>query len=394
MTINKPKVSMGILLLLSFAHFSNDLFQSIIPAIYPIIKDSLNLNFKQIGLVTLVYQIFASVFQPILGILFDKYPKPYYLIIGFLFTMCGLAVVAFSTNISMLYGAVALVGIGSSIVHPEASRMTHLASGGKHGLAQSIFQVGGSLGGSMGPLLVVVLITPYGQRYVAFVSILVMLCIFGLIPLSKWYRGHIKEHLKSKAEHLKKIIPNPLSKGKTSFALTILMILLFSKYVYMASLTNFYTFYLIEKFEVTKSFSQIALFVFLFSAAVGTFIGGPVGDKIGRKYVIWGSILGAAPFALLLPFCNLTWTIVCSSCVGFILSSAFSAMIVYGQELIPSKLGFISGLFFGFAFGIAGIAASVLGYFAESHGLIEVYNYVCFMPLLGVVALFLPNLKS
>lgn len=383
---------MGILFALSFAHFSNDVFQSIVPSIFPMLEESLSLNLAEIGIIALVYQIFSSIFQPIVGIVFDKKPRPYYLPIGMTFTLVGLAILAYSMSYLLVLVSVALVGIGSSIIHPEASRLTHLASGGRHGLAQSIFQVGGNLGGSLGPLLAALIITPYGQNYIILFSFLALIVILLLSPIYKWYGAKLKE-MKDKKVVLEHIKPNPLTRRKTTFAIVILLILLFSKYVYMASLTNYYTFFLIDKFGVTTQESQMYLFLFLFSVALGTLIGGPIGDRIGRKYVIWVSILGAAPFALFMPHVGLMGTCILTTTVGVVLASAFSAILVYAQELLPSKLGLVSGMFFGFAFGIAGISAALLGWVANSHGIQFVYDMCAYMPLLGVVALFLPNVK-
>lgn len=391
--INSQKTAMGILFTLSIAHFSNDLFQSILPALYPIFKSELALNLTQVGLIALVYQIFASIFQPVLGLYFDKRPKPYYLILGILSTLVGLTILAYAMSIYAILVAVSFVGLGSSIIHPEASRLTHLASGGKHGLAQSIFQVGGNLGSSLGPLLAALLITPYGQNYIIIFSFLALVAILLLTPIYKWYKEKLYT-LKTEKKPLEHFAPNPLSRNKTLFALGILVILLFSKYVYLASLTNYYTFYLIDKFHVSTQDSQYFLFLFLFAIALGTLIGGPVGDKIGRKYVIWGSILGAAPFALFMPHLGLAETAIFSFIIGFVLASAFSAIIVYAQELLPSRLGLISGLFFGLAFGIAGIAAAVLGVVADKHGIQYVYSICAYMPLLGLVTVFLPNISQ
>ncbi|WP_018109434.1 MFS transporter [Bacteroides propionicifaciens] len=388
----KSRTAMGILLALSFAHFSNDVFQSIVPSIFPMLENSLSLNLAEIGIIALVYQIFSSIFQPIVGVIFDKKPRPYYLPIGMMFTLVGLAILAFSPNYISVLISVALIGTGSSIIHPEASRLTHLASGGRHGLAQSIFQVGGNLGGSLGPLLAALIITPYGQEYIVLFSFLALIVIVLLSPIYKWYGKKLKE-VKEKKVVIEHIKPNPLNRQKTTFAIVVLLILLFSKYVYMASLTNYYTFFLIDKFGVTTQESQMYLFLFLFSVALGTLIGGPIGDRIGRKYVIWVSILGAAPFALFMPHVGLMGTCILTTIVGVVLASAFSAILVYAQELLPSKLGLVSGMFFGFAFGIAGISAALLGWVADSHGIQFVYDMCAYMPLLGIVALFLPNVK-
>lgn len=388
----KSKLQLSILLSLSLAHFLNDTFQSIISAVYPILKENLLLSFTQIGLITLVYQICASVFQPVFGLLFDKKPSPWYLIIGTASTCIGLFFLAYANTLLLVLVSVAFVGLGSSILHPEASRLTHLASGGKHGLAQSIFQVGGNFGSSLGPLLAALIIAPYGQHYIIFFAIAAFIAILLKYPIFIWYYRILKR-IKAGVDIKATIKSNPLPRKTVIISLCILLILIFSKYVYMASLTNFYTFYLIEKFNVSIQHSQFFLFAFLFAVALGTFIGGPVGDRIGRKYVIWVSILGAAPFTLLLPYANLLWTCILTVFIGFILSSAFSAILVYAQELLPSKVGLISGLFFGLAFGIAGIAAAILGNVADTHSIEYVYKICSYLPLLGIVTIFLPNVR-
>ena len=388
----KSKLQLSILLSLSLAHFLNDSFQSIISAVYPILKENLLLSFTQIGLITLVYQICASVFQPVFGLLFDKKPSPWYLIIGTISTCIGLFFLAYANTLFLVLVSVAFVGLGSSILHPEASRLTHLASGGKHGLAQSIFQVGGNFGSSLGPLLAALIIAPYGQHYIIFFAIAAFIAILLKYPIFIWYYRILKR-IKAGVDVKTTVKTNPLPRKTIIISLCILLILIFSKYVYMASLTNFYTFYLIEKFNVSIQHSQFFLFAFLFAVALGTFIGGPVGDHIGRKYVIWVSILGAAPFTLLLPYANLLWTCILTIFIGFILSSAFSAILVYAQELLPSKVGLISGLFFGLAFGIAGIAAAILGNLADTHGIEYVYRICAYLPLLGIVTVFLPNVR-
>jgi len=389
----KGTLKLGILLSLSLAHFLNDAFQSIISAIYPILKDNLVLTFTEIGYITLVYQICASVFQPAFGFLFDKKPNPWYLVIGSISTCAGLFFISFADTLFLVLISVVFVGFGSSILHPEASRLTRLASGNKHGLAQSIFQVGGNSGSSLGPLLAALIIAPYGQRYVLIFAVAAFIAILLKYPIFNWYNKIIKR-MKRAAEAKASIRKSPLPRKMVIYSFCILLILIFSKYVYMASLTNFYTFYLIEKFEVSIQQSQLFLFVFLFAIALGTFIGGPVGDRIGRKIVIWVSILGTAPFALLLPHADLLWTSILTFFIGFILSSAFTAILIYAQELLPGKVGFVSGFFFGFAFGIAGIAAAILGKVADTTGLEYVYNICAYLPLLGFVAIFLPNDKK
>ncbi|EXY13096.1 fosmidomycin resistance protein [Bacteroides fragilis str. 1007-1-F  len=335
----------------------------------------------------------ASVFQPLTGLIFDKRPIAWSLPIGMSFTLIGMLNLAFASNLNWLLASVFIIGIGSSVLHPEASRITFLASGGKRGLAQSLFQVGGNLGGSLGPLLVALLVAPYGRHHIALFAILALAAICVMFPICRWYRSYLN-HLKKRPIHAKAYIERPLPPRKTVFAITILMILIFSKYIYMASLNSYYTFYLIHKFNVSIQQSQLFLFVFLVATAIGTLMGGPIGDKVGRKYVIWGSILGTAPFSLLMPHAGLVWTIILSFCVGLMLSSAFPAILLYAQELLPNKLGLISGLFFGFAFGVAGIASAVLGNMADKFGIDAVYNVCAFMPLLGLVTWFLPDLKK
>lgn len=387
-----PKTSMKILFALSLAHLLNDMLQSVVSASYPVIKDNLSLTFGQIGIIIFIYQICASVFQPVFGVLFDKKPRPWYLSLGSTSTLIGLLILAFAPSVYMVAIAVSFIGLGSSIIHPEASRLTHFASGGRHGLAQSIFQVGGNFGGSIGPLLAAFIIAPYGQKYMAVFAGIAVLSILSKRPIINWYTERIRM-LKVKDISKEAIHKVNLSKNQIYYSLVILLVLIFSKYVYTASLSNYYTFYLIEKFDVTTQQSQLFLFAFLFASAAGTLIGGPVGDRFGRKYVIWFSILGTAPFSLLMPHVNLFWTCILSIIIGFVLSSAFSAILVYAQELLPTKVGLISGLFFGLAFGIAGVAAAILGYVADHEGIEYVYKICAYMPLLGCIAAFLPNVK-
>lgn len=387
------RIAFPILIALSASHCLNDSLQSVITASYPLIKSDLSLSFAQIGLITLVYQMSASVFQPVMGLIFDKRPMPWSLPMGMSFTLIGILNLAFATNLYWLLASVFVIGIGSSVLHPEASRITFLASGGKRGLAQSLFQVGGNLGGSLGPLLIALLVAPYGRRHIGLFVVLAVAAILVMMPICRWYRSYLN-HIKRRPMLVRGEMERPLSSGMTIFAITILLILIFSKYIYMASLTSYYTFYLIHKFGVSIQDSQLYLFVFLVATAIGTLVGGPVGDRVGRKYVIWASILGTAPFSLLMPHAGLALTVVLSFCVGFMLSSAFPAILLYAQELLPNKLGLISGLFFGFAFGIAGIASAVLGVMADKYDIESVYNVCAFMPLLGLVAYFLPNLKK
>lgn len=383
----------GILCALSVAHCLNDLLQSVIMAVYPLIKEGLALSFAQVGLITLCYQISASIFQPVMGFYLDKRPNPWFLPIGMTSTFSGLLLLAFAQHFSIVLVAVSLIGIGSSIFHPEAARLTSLSSGGKRGMAQSLFQVGGNLGGSFGPLLAAFIIAPYGRQNVALVAILALVAMVVMLPVCRWYRDKLRElKLNPVKKQTEREMPFPL--GVTVFSICIIMVLIFSKYIYMASLNSYYTFYLIEKFGVTVQHSQFFLFIFLVATAAGTLVGGPIGDRVGRKYVIWASILGTAPFSLLMPHVDLLWTCILSFIIGFILSSAFPAILVYAQELLPYKLGLISGLFYGFAFGIAGIASAVLGNFADEYGIEYVYQVVAFTPLLGLVTYFLPNMKK
>ncbi len=396
---NKVQATTGItfriLVALSICHCLNDTLQSVISAVYPLFKEDLGLSFAQIGLITLVYQSAASVCQPLTGLFFDKWPSAWSLPTGMSFTLVGLLSLAFANTLPLVLCSVALVGIGSSVFHPEASRLTSLASGGKRGLAQSLFQVGGNLGGSLGPLLAAVFVAPYGRRHIALFTILAFTAIMVMIPVGHWYKSFLLRLRKAEGETLKTSVCRPLPMGKTVFSIAILLILIFSKYIYMASLNSYYTFYLIHKFGVSVQASQLYLFVFLIATAIGTLLGGPIGDRVGRKYVIWASILGAAPFTLIMPHVeNLYLTTILSFCVGLTLSSAFPAILVYAQELLPYKLGLISGLFFGFAVGAAGIASAVLGNMADRYGIEAVYNVCGYMPRIGLVTWFLPDLKK
>jgi FSR family fosmidomycin resistance protein-like MFS transporter len=381
-----------VLVALSMVHCMNDALQSVLSASYPIIKNDMGLSFSQIGYITLTYQMSASVFQPLIGMLFDRKPSAWSLPIGMTCTLVGLLSLAFSETLLWMLVSVFLIGLGSSTFHPEASRLTSLSSGGKRGLAQSIFQVGGNLGSSLGPLMVAAIIAPHARSNIAYFTLLALLALLFMYPICRWYSGCLKRssmesRVNSNQEGL------PYSMRITVLTISILLVLIFSKYVYLASLTNYFTFYVIEKFGVSIQRSQIYLFIFLVSTAIGTMTGGPIGDRIGRKYVIWLSILGTAPFSLALPYANMLWTSVLVFLAGFMLSSAFPAILVYAQELLPFKLGMVSGLFFGFAFGIAGISAAVLGRQADIHGIETVYKYCSYMPLIGSVAVFLPNMK-
>lgn len=384
------KTVFPILIAISSSHMLNDTLQSIIPAIYPVVKDSFKLSFTQIGLITLTFQLSASLFQPFVGYYTDRKPQPYSLAIGMAFTLIGLVLLSRAPSFEILIVAVALVGTGSSIFHPEASRVAHMASGGRRGFAQSVFQVGGNFGSSIGPLLAALIIVPYGQSNIIWFSLLALIAILLLIKVGEWYKRkvRIKARRPGKEHHQVQV----LSRNKTIFSVFILLILIFSKYIYLASMTSYYTFYTIHKFGVSVQNSQVYMFIFLFAVAAGTIIGGPLGDRIGRKYVIWASILGVAPFSLLLPHVNLFWTIILTIPIGLILASAFSAILVYAQELFPGKVGMISGLFFGFAFGMAGIGSAVLGQLADQTSIEYVYQVCAYLPLIGLITAFLPNI--
>lgn len=389
-TNTAEKTVFPILLAISFSHLLNDTIQSLIPAIYPVVKDSFSLTFAQIGLITLTFQLAASLLQPFVGIYTDRKPQPYSLAIGMGFTLAGLISLSMAPSFGILIVSVALVGIGSSIFHPEASRMASLASGGRRGLAQSVFQVGGNAGSSIGPLLAALIIVPYGQSNIIWFSLLALLAIAILVNVGSWYKQKIKVRV-SKAPGVSANLQT-LSKNKVVMSVVILLILIFSKYFYMASMSSYYTFYVIHKFGVSVQNSQVYLFIFLFSVAAGTLIGGPLGDRFGRKYVIWGSILGVAPFTILLPHVNLFWTAVLTVPIGVILASAFSAILVYAQELIPGKVGMISGLFFGFAFGMGGIGSALLGALADQTSIEYVYSICAYLPLIGLITYFLPDI--
>lgn len=382
-----------ILIAISFSHLLNDTIQSLIPAIYPILKTNYHLSFAQIGLITFTFQMAASLLQPFVGLYTDKKPQPYSLAVGMGFTLTGLVVLSMSHHFYLVLVSVGLIGMGSSVFHPESSRMAHAAAGNKRGLAQSIFQLGGNLGSSIGPLLAAWIIVPKGQTSIAWFSVIALLAIFILTKVGNWYKNYILGNLSRKKNNTTTLHPL-FSKRKVAFSVSILLVLIFSKYFYLASLTSYFTFYLINKFHVGIQTSQIYLFVFLFSVACGTMIGGPLGDKFGRKYVIWFSILGTAPFSLLLPYVNLFWTGILIVPIGLILSSAFPAILVYAQELIPGKIGMISGLFFGFAFGMGGIGSALLGNLADATSIIYVFHVCSFLPLIGIITGFLPNIEG
>jgi FSR family fosmidomycin resistance protein-like MFS transporter len=383
------KTAFRVLAAISFCHLLNDMVQSLLPALYPILKESFRLSFSDIGLITLTFQVTASLLQPVVGFYTDRKPIPYSLACGMGLTLAGLLLLSTAPSFAALLLAAALVGLGSAVFHPESSRVARIASGGQHGLAQSLFQVGGNAGSSLGPLLAAFIVVPRGQSSVAWFSLAALLGIAILTKIGGWYKRAIAA--RGSAMRRGENQP-PLSPRKTAFAISILLALIFSKYFYLASLTNYYTFYLIHRFHVSIQSAQVHLFAFLGAVAAGTIIGGPVGDRIGRKAVIWGSILGVLPFSLLLPHVNLFWTGALSVVIGMILASAFSAILVYAQELLPGKVGMISGLFFGFAFGMAGIAAAILGKLADRTGIDFVYRVCAFLPAIGLLTGFLPDL--
>lgn len=387
---NTDNTSFKVLGAISVSHLLNDMIQSLILAIYPILKGGFDLSFGQIGLITLTYQITASLLQPVVGLYTDRRPQPYSLPIGMGFTLAGILLLSVAPSFYVILLAAALVGTGSAIFHPESSRVARMASGGQHGLAQSLFQVGGNLGSSLGPLLAAAVIAPYGQKSIAWFAIAALLGIVILMQISKWYAHH---HLGARGKASRHASAVALPRNKIVWSIAILLTLIFSKYFYMASIGSYFTFYLIDKFQLPVQSAQLYLFAFLFAVALGTVVGGPVGDRIGRKYVIWASILGVAPFTLLLPYANLFWTGVLVVIIGVVLASAFSAILVFAQELIPGKIGMVSGLFFGFAFGMGGIGAAVLGNLADRTSIEFVYRLCSFLPLLGIIAAFLPNIE-
>ncbi len=381
----------AILIAISFCHLLNDMVQSLIPAIYPILKSSFHLDFGQVGLITLTYQLVASFLQPFVGLYTDRRPQPYSLPVGMGFTLIGLVLLSLAASFSMLLIGAAFVGMGSSVFHPESSRMARLASGGQHGLAQSVFQVGGNAGSALGPLLAAFIVLPRGQHSIAWFSFAALLGIAVLLNVGAWYR---RNGLAGQAIHKAEAHRALLPPKKVAFAFAILIALIFSKYFYLASLSSYYTFYLIDKFHVSVRTAQILLFVFLGAVAAGTIIGGPVGDRFGRKLVIWCSILGVLPFTLLLPHANLLWTAILTVVIGLILASAFSAILVYAQDLMPGKIGTVSGVFFGFAFGMGGIGAALLGELADFTSITFVYRVCAYLPAIGLLTAFLPNLEK
>jgi FSR family fosmidomycin resistance protein-like MFS transporter len=385
MTESSARASFRVLVALSVCHLLNDLLQALLPALYPLLKRDFALTFTDIGLITLVNQVTASIFQPVVGTFTDRRPQPYSLVVGMSLTLSGLLVLAFAHQFSLLLGAAALVGLGSAIFHPESSRLARFASGGRHGFAQSLFQTGGNFGSSLGPLLAAFIVVPRGQSSLAWFSVFAILAMIILWRVGTWYAGL---HLRTARTAATAVRPITKPVRRT---IAVLLALVFSKYVYLASLSSYFMFFLIDRFGISIESAQLHLFAFLGAVAAGTFAGGPIGDRFGRKYVIWGSILGVLPFTIALPYVSLFWTGVLSVIIGLVLASAFSAILVYAQELMPGRVGFVAGLFFGFAFGIAGLGAAVLGKFADWYGIVTVYHVCAFLPAVGLLAVFLPD---
>jgi MFS transporter, FSR family, fosmidomycin resistance protein len=383
------QTAVAILLAISFCHLLNDMMQSLLPALYPMLKTAYALSFGQIGLLTFTFQVTASLLQPIIGSYTDRTPRPYSLAAGMAFTLVGLLLLSLATSYGLLLLAASLIGTGSSVFHPESSRVARMASGGQHGLAQSVFQVGGNVGSAVGPLLAAFIVLPHGQSSVAWFSLAALLGMFVLFNVGSWYKSHGMARMKRRAADGGAAV----SPRKVTMAIAVLLALIFSKYFYLASLTSYYTFYLINRFHVSVQSAQLHLFLFLAAVAFGTIIGGPLGDRVGRKYIIWASILGVLPFSLLLPHANLLWTTVLTVPIGVILASAFPAIVVYAQELMPGRTGTVAGLFFGFAFGMGGIGAAVLGKLADTVGISAVYDVCAFLPLIGLLAALLPDVE-
>lgn len=380
----------AVLFAISICHLLNDMMQALLPAMYPILKTGFGLDFGQIGLITLTFQLTASLLQPLVGLYTDRYPKPYSLVAGMGFSLAGLLVLSVASSYPLLLLSAGMLGLGSAVFHPESSRVARMASGGRHGFAQSLFQVGGNTGSAVGPLLAAFIVVPRGQRSVAWFSALALAGMVILGRVGRWYKAHRKAVTTRAAG----AVQHELPRAKVMAALAILLVLVFSKNVYLASISSYYTFFLIEKFGVSVQGAQIYLFVFLGAVAAGTIIGGPVGDRLGRKWVMWASILGVLPFTLALPYVNLFWTGVLSVVIGVILASAFSAILVFAQELVPGRIGMVSGLFFGFAFGTAGIGAALLGDLADRTGIEFIYRLCSYLPALGLLTVFLPTIEG
>ncbi len=385
------KTVLPILFAISVAHLLNDTMQSVIPAIYPLLKENYALSFTQIGLITLAFQLTASLLQPVVGYVTDKTPRPYSLVIGMVFSLAGLVLLAQAAHYAFILLAVCLVGMGSAVFHPESSRVAYLASGGKRGLAQLIFQIGGNAGSALGPLLAAIIIIPFGQGHVAWFGLAAALAMIVLARVAGWYQKNLEQR-KSRPAPTEET-SSRLPRRTVRITIGLLLVLIFSKYFYLASLTSYFTFFLIDKFALSVQQSQVHLFIFLAAVAVGTLIGGPLGDRFGRKYVIWFSILGIAPLTLLLPYANLFWTTTLSVFIGLALASAFPAILVYAQELMPGRVGMISGLFFGFAFGMGGLGSALLGKLADATSIAYVFELCAFLPLLGVIAAWLPRVS-
>lgn len=388
----ESRTAFRVLFAISIAHLLNDMVQSIVPSIYPIIKEEMGLSFIQIGVITLVFQLTSSLLQPFVGMYADRRPSPYALAAGMCFTLTGLIWLAFTGSYAAMLGAVSVIGIGSSIFHPEASRVAQLAAGGKKGLAQSIFQVGGNGGTAIGPLLAALIVLPHGRLAVLWFAVAAIMGALILTRVGRWYK-RVVSNISGQRRKVRSVVDH-LSKRRINMALAVLVVLTFSKQFYLASMTSYFTFFLIDKFGVSIQYSQIALFAFLAASAIGIIAGGYIGDKIGRKYVIWGSILGAAPFAIAMPYAGLTLTIILAIIVGLVISSAFSAILVYATELKPGKVGMIAGLFFGLSFGLGGVGAAFFGWLADIRGIYFVFKISTLLPLLGIVAAFLPDLKK
>ncbi len=385
---------LGILSALSFAHLLNDTIQSLIPAVYPILKDALHLDFRHIGFITLANQLTASILQPFVGFYTDRRPQPFSLAIGMGFTLIGLVLLSLAGTLGLVLVAVAFVGVGSSVFHPEASRVAYFSSGGRHGFAQSLFQVGGNAGSSLGPLLAAIIVVARGQGAILWFALLALLGIVVLSHVGRWYRRSLARHAAASPPHGgRQSRAHSVPRQHVILSLGVLITLVFSKYFYLASMSSYYTFFLMEKFGLSVKNAQLHLFLFLFAIAAGTFLGGPIGDRIGRKAVIWASILGAAPFAIALPYANLLWVGILSVIIGGIISSAFSAILVYAQELMPGKVGLMAGLFFGLAFGVAGIGSAVLGALADWHGIPFVFQICSYLPLIGILTALLPKME-
>jgi MFS transporter, FSR family, fosmidomycin resistance protein len=379
---------------LSFCHMLNDMMQSMVPAIYPLLKESYALDYAQIGLITLAFQCTASLLQPLVGATTDKRPMPYSLSVGMGFTLCGLVLMSQAASYPVILGAAALIGIGSAVFHPEASRVARLASGGRHGLAQSLFQVGGNSGSAIGPLLAAFIIVPHGQTSIVWFSAAAFVAMSILFAVGRWYAEQRRAGARAGARTRAASATLPLPRRTVAFAVAVLVALIFSKTFYTASLTSYYTFYLIERFDVSIQFAQIALFAFLASLALGTLAGGWFGDKVGRIPIIWFSILGPLPFTLAMPYAGLEATLALSLVIGLMMSSAFSAILVYAQELMPGRIGMVAGLFFGFSFGLGGLGAAAIGWLADTMSIEEVYAICAYLPLLGVLTVFLPRQPS